>query len=502
LPALPALAILHGLDRRLHIAMPGDEDHREVRVPLHQLAQEGCAVHARQANVGHDNEAAIARQRPGCLLGAVKALGAHACERECLQAAEPDVIVVLDYQDLSLLGHQISPLAISAFSATRNCAPPCGLFSPQRLPSRLDRHEFQDADIEYGPAKGHDQNYARHVRQIHADTPARFNADAGRLHEASGCAGKLILFAVRLDTFPAPGNSTVFYIGTNDPAELEAIRRHALTTFSELPISGEYLHRDAFDVARTYGKDTFLAIRMFGTPRIPALFALKARIDLLIDALGFFPASFTDRVLQVVNQLFPEHLPPRLLEFRDKYEHHLLLKVEASQAQETQACLDDYFRSATGGYFICTDDEGDKAFLHRFAAAGAAIRYRAVHAREVEDIVALDIALRRNDHDWFEHLPADLDRQISIKLYYGHFLCHVLHQDYIVKKGCDTLALEHAMWKLLDARGAEYPAEHNVGHLYHAKPALRNFYRSLDPCNQFNPGIGQTSKMEKWKGQD
>ena len=32
---------------------------------------------------------------------------------------------------------------------------------------------------------------------------------------------------------------------------------------------------------------------------------------------------------------------------------------------------------------------------------------------------------------------------------------------------------------------------HNVGHVYRAKPPLTAFYRSLDPCNRFNPGIGQ-----------
>jgi len=67
-----------------------------------------------------------------------------------------------------------------------------------------------------------------------------------------------------------------------------------------------------------------------------------------------------------------------------------------------------------------------------------------------------------------------------------------------VKKGHDCLALEHAMWKLLDARGAEYPAEHNVGHLYEAKSALADFYRSIDPTNSLNPGIGQTSKCAHW----
>lgn len=46
------------------------------------------------------------------------------------------------------------------------------------------------------------------------------------------------------------------------------------------------------------------------------------------------------------------------------------------------------------------------------------------------------------------------------------------------------------MWRILDQRHAEYPAEHNVGHLYHAKPSQVNHYRSLDPSNSFNPGIG------------
>ena len=41
------------------------------------------------------------------------------------------------------------------------------------------------------------------------------------------------------------------------------------------------------------------------------------------------------------------------------------------------------------------DDEGKKAFLHRFVVAGAAIRWRAIHRGEVEVIIALDAALTR-----------------------------------------------------------------------------------------------------------
>jgi D-lactate dehydrogenase len=280
---------------------------------------------------------------------------------------------------------------------------------PVDVLDRLERRAFSDADIRHDAGAASDHNYVNHVREIDADTPARFNADPQRLHEASGSAGKLMLFAVRLDTFPIEKNAKVFYIGTNEPGELTDIRRHALQEFAHLPISGEYLHRDAFDVAEKYGKDMFLAISYLGTSRLPALFALKNRFDSFFNRIGLLPSHFTDRLLQAVSQLFPGHLPHRMKAFRDQYEHHLMLKVSAESVDETRAFLAGYFSKASGSYFQCTGDEGNKAFLHRFAAAGAAVRYRSVHSREVEDIVALDIALRRNDPDWVETLPPDIE---------------------------------------------------------------------------------------------
>lgn len=343
-----------------------------------------------------------------------------------------------------------------------------------------------------------DHEYEAHVRDVGADTPARFNADPRRLHEAAGCAGKLAVFAVRLDSFPADKDTAVFYIGSNDPAELTAIRRHILSSFRHLPIAGEYIHREAYDIAARYGKDTYLFIRRLGTDRMPALFALKARMDALTERLGL-GATVSDRVAQGLASLAPQHLPARMNAFRDAYEHHLLLRMGGEGIAEARAYLGGLLPSASGAMFECTADEGKAAFLHRFAVAGAAVRYRAIHHREVEDIVALDIALRRNDHDWVEQLPPDLDAKLTRKLYYGHFFCHVFHQDYVVAKGHDCLQVEHEMWRLLDRRGAEYPAEHNVGHLYHAKPELAQFYRRIDPTNSLNPGIGQTSKCAHWR---
>ena len=125
--------------------------------------------------------------------------------------------------------------------------------TPEEILTRLQAGDYTATDIARDAARAaSDRGYAAHVRQVDAPTPARYNADPSRLHEASGCAGRLAVFAVRLDTFEKD-EAAVFYIGSNDPDDLTAVRRHLLTAFERLPISGEYLHRDAYDVARRYG---------------------------------------------------------------------------------------------------------------------------------------------------------------------------------------------------------------------------------------------------------
>jgi len=363
--------------------------------------------------------------------------------------------------------------------------------TPEQILSKLDDERVKDSDVQHDGRHAHDHDYVNRVRDVNADTPARYNADPDRLFESSGCAGKLAVFAVRLDTFPAEKRQQVFYIGSNQPEVLTEIRRHILAEFNNLPVAGEYMHRDIYDIAEQYGKDTFLMIDKLGTDKMPFT-------DAMLEKVSLFKPHFTDRFMQKLGHAFPAHLPERMKTWRDKYEHHLLLKMSGDGIDEAQSWLTEYFKQAEGDFFACTPEEGSKAFLHRFAAAGAAIRYQAVHADEVEDILALDIALRRNDTEWFEHLPPEIDSKLVHKLYYGHFMCHVFHQDYIVKKGVDPHELKEQMLELLRARGAQYPAEHNVGHLYEADDNLKRHYRENDPTNSMNPGIGKTSKLKYW----
>ena len=371
--------------------------------------------------------------------------------------------------------------------------------SPEEILTNLQNQNYNKDQIEFSNKLASDNEYQERIRDVDANTPARFNADGRRLHGAAGCAGKISVFAVRLDTYTVPKRNQVFYLGTNSPYVLGEIRRHILSQFKNLPTSGEYLHRDCYDAAKKYSKDTFIAINKMGPSFIPKLFEFKRRIDLIAEKFRFLPNKLSDQLMQFLSNIWPNHLPHRMEQYRDQYEHHWVIEMSDDGIDEAKAYFETFFSKNEGAFFECTKKEAEKAILHRFVAASAQGRYYAINQKELGEMMSMDIAFPRNEKDWFEKLPPEIDKLLETKLYYGHLFCHVLHQNYILKKGVDVEELKQKLLKIYDNRGAEYPAEHNVGHEYFAKPSLKNFYKKLDPTNGFNPGIGRTSKRKYWK---
>ena len=370
---------------------------------------------------------------------------------------------------------------------------------PEEILHNLQKGGFSPSQISFPNKLASDNEYQERIRDVYADTPARFNADGRRLHGASGCAGKLAVFAVRLDTYPIPRRNQVFYVGTNSSYVLGKIRKDILSTFKNLPISGEYLHRDCYDAAKKYSKDTFIAIDKMGPSFIPKLFEFKRRVDLFASKIPFISNKLSDVIMQFLSYLWPNHLPKRMEDYRNKYQHHWIIELSDDGIDEARIYFKDFFKSNEGNYFECTKKESKKAILHRFVAAGSVARYHAMNSKKSGEMMSIDIAFPRNEKDWFEKLPPEIDDLLELKLYYGHLFCHVLHQNYVIKKGVDAKELKMKLLKSYDERGAEYPAEHNVGHEYFAKPTLSNFYKKLDPTNSLNPGIGRTSKRKYWK---
>ena len=370
---------------------------------------------------------------------------------------------------------------------------------PDEILNNLQRGNFLNSHVYYPDKLASDNEYQKRIRDVEANTPARFNADKRRLYGASGCAGKIAVFAVRLDTYPIPKRNKVFYLGTNDSFLLGKIRKDILSKFKNLPISGEYLHRDCYDAAKKYSKDTFIAIDKMGPSFIPKLFEFKRKVDLIASKVYFLPNKLSDSLMQAMSYFWPNHLPKRMEQYRNKYEHHWIIEFSDDGIDEAQQYFNKFFKKHEGDFFECTNKESKKAILHRFVAAGAVARYHAMNSKKSGEMMSMDIAFPRNEKDWFEKLPPEIDDLLEIKLYYGHLFCHVLHQNYVAKKGVDVKELKKKLLKTYDDRGAEYPAEHNVGHEYFAKTDLSNFYKELDPTNSLNPGIGRTSKRKYWK---
>ena len=370
--------------------------------------------------------------------------------------------------------------------------------TPEEIFANLEKGNIPAEDLEDMDKPASDREYQDRIRNLEAQVPNRYNADPKRLHGVSGSGGKVAAFAVRVDTYPVPERKQVFILGSNNAQDFVKLRHHILKNFKELPDMCEYMNRQIFDVAERYGKDVFLSIKHLGTKRLPKAYALKSNVEYFLNKIPFLPKFLPDQFLYFVSRLFPRHLPKRFMEYRDKFQYYLILRMSDGGIDEARQYLNDDWGKLEGvEYFECTPEEQEATLLHRFAAAGAAIRYQTLHQKTTEEVLALDIALLGNDPDWVEELPEDIAQHLDLALYYGHFMCHVFHHDYIFKKGTDLEAVKKKMLDRLDSKGAKYPAEHNVGHMYEAEQTLKKFYEELDPTNTFNPGIGKTSKKRR-----
>ena len=169
--------------------------------------------------------------------------------------------------------------------------------NPVEILKNLDNNNYNKSDIINSDKLASDDKYSTIVREINSNIPARFNADKRLLFGASGSAGKIAVFAVRLDTYPMPKKNQVFYVGSNDVDVFWKLRREILSKFKNLPTSGDYLHRDCYDAAKKYSKDTFIVIEKLGTNFLPTLFELKRKVDHLSKKTSLFPNNLSDKLI-------------------------------------------------------------------------------------------------------------------------------------------------------------------------------------------------------------
>ena len=367
--------------------------------------------------------------------------------------------------------------------------------SPEDILKNLDNGNFSEENIKNSNFKASSTDYKSIIKDTNADTPARYNADKRRLYDASGCSGKLAVFAVRLDTFEKENEEKTIYYSTNNAEDLTRLRKKIINEIEELPIYAEYMHNDAYSVSKKYGKDAFYLIYYLGTSCMPFFYKTKSKLESFFKNSKFFSNKTLDLILNAFVSILPNQMPKVFDDLNNKFKHHLILKCDQKIFDEVLKVSKNIFNENNkNNLLICSTKESKKLTLNRFVFAGASARCANLSRNANPDLLPFDVALKRNDDNWFHDIALDAKKDVLKTLTVGHFFCLVFHREYVIKKGINNNIVKDKVLKWFDEIGAKYPAEHNVGHVYEADDNLRKFYKKLDPCNIFNPGIGKTSK--------
>ncbi len=367
--------------------------------------------------------------------------------------------------------------------------------SPEDILKNLDNGNFSEENIKNSNFKASSTDYKSIIKDTNANSPARYNADKRRLYDASGCSGKLAVFAVRLDTFEKEDEEKTIYYSTNNAEDLTRLRKKIINEIEELPIYAEYMHNDAYSVSKKYGKDAFYLIYYLGTSCMPFFYKTKSKLESFFKKSKFFSNKTLDLILNAFVSILPNQMPKVFDELNKKFKHHLILKCDQKIFDEVLEVSKKIFNeNKINNLLICSTKESKKLTLNRFVFAGASARCANISRNANPDLLPFDVALKRNDDNWFHDIALDAKKDVLKTLTVGHFFCLVFHREYVIKKGINNNIVKDKVLKWFDEIGAKYPAEHNVGHVYEADDNLRKFYKKLDPCNIFNPGIGKTSK--------
>ena len=367
--------------------------------------------------------------------------------------------------------------------------------SPENILKNLDNRNFSEQNIKNSNFKASSTDYKSIIKDTNADSPARYNADKRRLYDASGCSGKLAVFAVRLDTFEKEDEEKTIYYSTNNAEDLTRLRKKIINEIEELPIYAEYMHNDAYNISKKYGKDAFYLIYYLGTSCMPFFYRTKSKLESFFKNSSFFSNKTLDLILNAFVSILPNQMPKVFDDLNKKFKHHLILKCDKKIFDEVLKVSKNIFNeNSKNKLLICNTKDSKKLTLNRFVFAGASARCANITKSANPELLPFDVALKRNDDNWFHDIALDAKKDVLKTLTVGHFFCLVFHREYVIKKGINNNTVKDKILRWFDEIGAKYPAEHNVGHVYEADDNLRKFYRKLDPCNIFNPGIGKTSK--------
>jgi D-lactate dehydrogenase len=358
--------------------------------------------------------------------------------------------------------------------------------------ARIATENYQD-HIKYSSKEGlkmaaHDATYRERLCQMD-DSVSRFNADT-RGPDPNRSEGKVVILATVHDTFPKALDRKTYWISFDSlETALEFRKQVCLDNPDDLPISMEYMNRDAFDVVDRAGRVAGMCIKMLGTtsPVLTTMWNAKVAFEAL-PIPGASKAA--DRFMYAVNQIVPALLPANVMETGRAMDHHLTLQVgefgDGNMLRLLKRMQD--FASTHGRDKIMILDCSDEAHALDAFRFVAAIAFRTWCIGNGVQGISVDYALPKNGGT----APVlNSDAKPIMRMRYSHFGCNVVHEDLAYAKDVDVLKAKHDLKHIVDCQcGGKLPAEHGHGTEYVAPKETQERWKKMDPLNVFNPGIG------------
>ena len=322
----------------------------------------------------------------------------------------------------------------------------------------------------------------------------RYNADTTSVSHVNRSEGKVFVLATVHDTFESPTQKLTYWISFDTLETAYQFRQQvALDNPRDLPMSMEYMNDDTVDVINSSGSVLGNIISTVGmmSPIIGWLWNIKLKIE----ALPFtWAPTICDTLLYKFNNLMPQLLPPVIYQMTKEYKHHVSLTMgdwNQNELHHFQQRLQTFVEqqknpNSVKVYTCQSNKEEEQLNIFRFVAAPA---FRTWCIGTDTEGFSVDYAL---PHDCTSIPP--LSTSIPKRMRYAHFGCNVVHEDIA---GPETLKykLKHIVEKDYDGK---LPAEHGHGTEYMAPSNTQNRWKSMDPLNVMNPGIGGTSSKYKY----
>jgi len=356
-----------------------------------------------------------------------------------------------------------------------------------------------------------DVTYKERICKLDSNV-SRCNADT-RGADCNRSEGKVLILATVHDTFAKPLKTRTFWVSFSTLQQALDFRSQVcLNNPTDVPMSVEYMDRDAFDVIDRSGRALANLILLVGmeSPIIKTLWNVKVYIETSLNM-----PLFCDTMLHMVSPWMPVILPTPMQNVGGQMDHHVSVTVgeyvdpktnEGGTLDRFLGRMETFAKSQQDGQVVIheckSSREAARLTAFRFVAAPA---FKTWCVGENLQGTSVDYALPKNGGA-APIIPKDntpAQAQPVKRMRYSHFGCNVVHEDLAYDLNVNVHDAKLAFKKIVEHQsGGKLPAEHGHGTEYHAPPETQKRWKRMDPLNIMNPGVGGLSTHYKYQDEN